>query len=99
MMKLNSLSFCYDFSLSFGRIYSSGSGNVPFAVKEIQEVSSSAEPEKKKPAAAKEPKPKAGKAAAKAADSIISQVRQAPLADSEVQALIDILLLKQVPVL
>jgi cell fate (sporulation/competence/biofilm development) regulator YmcA (YheA/YmcA/DUF963 family) len=61
-------------------------------------VTSGAEPEKKKqpPAAAKEPKSKAAKAAAKTADSIISQVRQAPLSESEVQSLIDILLLKQV---
>ena len=59
-------------------------------------MSGNAEAEKKKVAAAvKEPKPKAAKAS-KAADTIISQVRQAALSDKEVQALIDILLLKQV---
>lgn len=60
---------------------------------EIQEVSGHVEAEKKKPAAVnKEPKVKAQKAAK---TDVISQVRQATLTDTEVQALIDILLLKQ----
>lgn len=50
------------------------------------------EPEKKK-AAVKESKPKSPKAPK--AD-ILSQVRQATLSDTEVQAIIDVLLLKQV---
>ena len=54
------------------------------------------EVEKKKAvAAAKEPKAKAPKGAK---NDILSAVRQATLSDPEVQALIDVLLLKQVPV-
>jgi len=66
------------------------------SLQEIQEVSggAAAEVEKKKVVvAAKEPKAKGAKAAK---NDILSAVRQAALSDSEAQALIDILLLKQV---